>query len=104
MFWNILFGVVTAVFAVFGLVCAVRMLAEWLFPPEQIAVAVEIRKQEDADLLEMLLHEARSASFQKGGARLVVLLAKDLAGDGDLPVALGEVLDRYHAECYLVEW
>lgn len=102
VFWSMVFGVVTAVFAVFGLVCAARMLADCLFPVRQLVVAVEIRGQEDADMLDMLLYEARSASFRTGGTRLVVLLPGELAPGDEIPEELETVLKRYHAECYLI--
>ena len=103
MFWNILFGVVTAVLAVFGFVCAARALLDWAFPVRQITVAVEIRNREDADQLEMLLHEARSAAFGKGGAHLTVLLSSSLTENDEIPDRIGKVLDRYRAECYLID-
>lgn len=102
MFWSTVFGVLTAVFAVFGAVCTVRMLADSLFPVRQLAVAVEICDREDADVLDMLLHEAQLASACAGGARLVVLLPEALAPGDEIPEDLEAVLERYHAECYLI--
>ena len=96
------------VFAVFGLWCVIRMAAEIFFSPPQIAVAVEIRNEEDAEMLDVLLHEAGSAFLRKGKARLVVLLASDLmdgtVGMGeDLLPEYQELLDLYHADCYLID-
>ena len=96
------------VFAVFGLWCVIRMAAEIFFSPQQIAVAVEIRNEEDAEMLDMLLHEARSAFLRKGKARLVVLLSSELmegtVGEGeDLYPEYQELLDLYDADCYLID-
>ena len=96
------------VFAVFGLWCVLRMVAEILFSPDQIAVAVQIQTEEDAEMLDMLLHEARSAFLRKGKARLVVLLASELMdgtlGEGeDLYPEYQELIDLYGAECYLID-
>ena len=91
-----------AAFAVFGLICAVKMLVDFWFPLKQVAVTVEVQTKEDADVLEMLMNEARSAFFRKGGTRLVVLLAEELTEDGEIPEAVVVILERYGAECYLV--
>lgn len=102
------FPVLTVLFSVFGFLCALHMLCEWLFASEQITAAIEIKEKKDAEMLDMLLHEAGSASLRKGRGRLVVLLSADLM---DGTVGLGETLspfyqdliDRYGAECYLID-
>ena len=96
------------VFAVFGLWCVIRMAAEIFFSPQQIAIAVEIRNEEDAEMLDVLLHEAGSAFLRKGKARLVVLLSSELmegtVGEGeDLYPEYQELLDLYDADCYLID-
>ena len=108
MYWRTILEVVAALFAVFGFACAVRMLTEVLFAAEQISVAVEIKTKEDADMLEMLLHEAQSAFLRKGHARLTVLLSTELmdgtVGAGEeLSDDIVELLDRYGAECCLID-
>ena len=94
--------------AVFGFYCAVHILTEWIFAPEQVTVAIEIREKKDAEMLDMLLHEAASAFFRKGRSRIVILLSADLmdgtVGRGeDLYSEYREILDQYGAECYLIE-
>ncbi len=108
MSFGIFFGVAAALFAVFGFSCAVHLLIETLFASEQIAVAIEIREKKDAEMLDMLLHEAGSASLRKGRARLVVLLSASLmdgtVGEGEeLFPAYQALLDRYDADCYLID-
>lgn len=105
---EVLLAVAAALFAVFGFWCALHMFAECLFASEQIAVAIEIREKKDAEMLDMLLHEARSAFLRKGKARIVVLLSSDLmdgtVGEGEaLSGAYQDLLDFYGAECYLID-
>ena len=99
MFWSVFFGVLTAAFAVFGLVCAIQLLVEWMFPLEQLFKAVELHGQEDQ---ELLLREARSATSLRRGGRLVVLLPEELTENGEIPDAIEAVLERYRADCYLI--
>ena len=107
-----LFGYVieasVALFAVFGFYCAARMLCELGLASSQIAVAVEVREEADAQALDMLLHEARAAFLRRGHARLVVLVSSDLMrgcmGEGEVLFSLYEdLLDEYGAECYLID-
>ena len=107
MLW-ILIEVGVAMLAAFGFICAAKMLLELFLMPQQISVAIEIRDKKDADMLDMLLHEARSAFLRKGRAKLVVLLASDLmdgtVGEGDtLHDEYAELIDRFGAECYLID-
>lgn len=100
---EIVIGVLFAMFAVFGMICVVRLIVECCFPMDQIVMALEIRTKEDADALDMLMQEARSAFFRRGGTRIVILLSEELTENGEIPEKMEEVLDRYNAECYLVE-
>lgn len=96
-----------ALFAVFGFFCAVRVMADLLFPNKRISVAVEVWTREDAEELDLMLGEAAARSMQRG-ARLVVLLSVELM-DGTVGVGeelldyYAELLDRFGAECYLIE-
>ncbi|MBQ7346722.1 MAG: hypothetical protein IJW55_02090 [Clostridia bacterium] len=105
---RILIEIGVALFAVFGFCCALKTFFELLFASERIAVAVEVREKKDADMLDMLLHEAQSAFLRKGHARLVVLLSTELmdgtVGTGEeLADDYAELIDRYGAECYLID-
>ena len=98
---------VISVFAVFGLYCAMRTVVGLLFPSQQISVAVEVRNKGDAENLDILLQEAAESSLQRG-AHLVVLLSVDLmngiVGTGEeLSEYYADLLDRFGAECYLIE-
>ena len=90
----------TAVSAVFGLVCAARLLVELLCPLRQLRVAVEVCDDTDAGNLDLLLHEACAAS--RRGARPVVLLPASLTAGGEIPPDIAAVLDRWGADCYLI--
>ena len=98
----------TLAFSVFGFVCALRMLLECLFGSAPIAVAVEVREKKDADMLDMLLHQAVSAFFIRGGRVRPVVLISTALMDGEIGVGTTlfdeywEVLERFGAECYLV--
>ena len=98
----------TLAFSVFGFLCALRMLLECLVGGEPVTVAVEVREKKDADMLAMLLHQAVSAFFIRGGGvRPVVLISRSLM-DGEIGMGTTlfdeywEVLERFGAECYLV--
>ena len=109
MFFEALWRVAVALFAAFGLYCALRMLAESLFASDRIAVAIEIETRGDARDLDMLLHEARVLFGRRRGMRIVVLLSAELMdgtlGEGTtLSPACEELLERYGAECYLMNY
>lgn len=53
--------VTTALFAVYGIYCAIRALAEQVFVPRAYAVAVRLRRGEGADALAARIVEARLA-------------------------------------------
>ena len=95
-------------FALFGAFCTVMTLCEWLFSSRQIAVSVEIRDEEDAASLDLLLAEAAHTSLRRGHARTVVLISVELM-DGTLGIAdelfehVSDLLDRYGADCYLID-
>ena len=109
MFFEMLWRVAVAMLAAFGLYCALRMLVEALFSSDRIAVAVEVETYGDAEDLDMLLHEARVVFGRRRGMRLIVLLSSSLMdgtlGTGtELSHACEEILDRYGAECYLMDY
>jgi hypothetical protein len=99
--------IAVALLAVVGFYCVVKIGLEWLFFPRNVLVAVEVNTREDADMLDVLLHEAGSASFRKRSRRTVVLISAELldgtVGFGDsLLEEYRELLDCYGADYYLV--
>lgn len=107
MLWHIILEVSAALFAVFGFYCALRMVADLFWNPKQLCIAVTVRNKEDAEMLDVLLHEAYSAFFRKGH-RITVLLSNELmdgtVGEGEeLFDQYSDLLELYGAECYLVD-
>ncbi len=103
-FWNIL----VLSFSVFGAYCAIKTLSETLFSSDCISVALEVREPQEIEDMDMLLREAQSLSIRRGRARLVVLISYDLMdgtlGEGEeLYDDYMALLDRYGAECYLID-
>ena len=101
-------SVFVALFAVFGFFCAARILFEIFFSSDRLAVAVEVRSEEDVSELDFLLHEARGSFLRRRAARLVVFISADLmngtvgAGEELFP-PYRDLLDRYGADCYLID-
>ena len=75
---DMLLAVAVSMLAVFGLWCAIKFPIEALFSSGRVVAAIELRNQKDAELLDVLLHEARSAFFRKGMRRIVVLIDEPL--------------------------
>ena len=101
-------GIAVALFAVIGLWCTVSILLELLLPCEQVTLAVRVQNKQDADMLDMLLHEARSAFLRRGRTGIVVLISASLM-DGTVGVgeelfdSYAEVIDAFGADCYLID-
>lgn len=109
MFLEILLRVGVALFAAFGLICALQMLTRLLFGSDCLTGAVVVRSHEDAEELAELLHEARIVFGGCGTSGLVVLISTSLM-DGTLGVGEEcndeclEILDCYGADCYLIDF
>ena len=104
---QIFLEVSAAMLAVFGFYCAMRMLADLFWNPRQICIAVTVQNKKDAEMLDVLLHEAYSAFFRKG-RRIIVLLSSDLMNgtvgtDEDLFERYSDLMQSYGAECYLID-
>lgn len=107
----LLFEIGIACLSVFGFYCLLKTLMEWLFSSERLWIAVEVREEKDADMLDMLLHEADSAFFRRRGMKTVVMISSDLfdreivgTADGVLYDQYAALLDEYAAECYIMDW
>lgn len=103
MFWNLLVVGFVSVFFVFGVACAVQMIVEACFPFRQLVTVVEIKTREEAQLLEMLLKEAKLSFLQKKSQRLGVHLSEGLCENETVPDEILQILKKYGAECYIVE-
>ena len=108
MFFGLFGSILVLWLAVFGAYCAIRTVSEAFVSSDRIAVALEVREQADVNDMDMLLQEARSLSVGRGRSRVVVLISADLM---DGTVGFGEellepyaaLLDRYGADCYLID-
>lgn len=104
MLLRILCEAFAALLAAFGFCCALHMILDRIFQPRNLSLAVEIRSREDADMLDMLLHEARSASFCLGREQITVLIPFSLM-DGTVGLE-GKLLEEYREllEMYGARW
>ena len=88
--------VTVALLAVWGLYCAIRVLAETLFVPRAYTVAVRLRRGESADELASRIVEARLALCGAAEPKVTLLCDEDLQTDEAVEALLrehgGEVL------------
>ena len=77
LFYPVL-AVTVSLLSVFGLWCAIKFPIEAFFSSGKVVAAVEINNEKDAEMLDVLLHEAHSAFFRKGMRRIVVLIDEQL--------------------------
>ena len=103
MFWTLFFGIMGVALALFGAMCAIEMIVEACFPDRRIFTVVEIQTLEDADVLDLLLIEAKRTSLRSASSRVGVLMSPSLLYNGEIPKKTQEVLDRFDVECYLCE-
>lgn len=100
-------AVTVSLLSVFGLWCAIKFPIEAFFASGQVVAAVELRNEKDAEMLDVLLHEAHSAFFRKGMRRIVVLIDASLMngciGQDGVPFEkVLELLARYGAEYRII--
>lgn len=102
-FLDTLLVVAVSMLAVFGLWCAIKFPMEALCSSGCVIAAIELRNEKDAEMLDVLLHEAHSAFFRKGMRRIVVLIDAPLlygviGQDGVPDERVLELLAYYGAE------
>ena len=109
MLFQLIIDVAVAMFAAFGFYCALRAILDLLFVPKQISVAIEVQEKKDADVLDVLLHEASSAFFRQGRRlKIKVLISSALLSGtvGEDGVPYEKYLDwiqMYNAAWYAVD-
>lgn len=93
--WILLLKIAGAAFAVFGVLCAVRLLLS-LLRGESVSVAVRVADETARGQLDLLLHEARYV----GWGRYPIVLLLDAALLARQPLTLEELalLSRYGAQ------
>lgn len=100
-------AVTVSLLSVFGLWCAVKFPIEAFFSSGKVVAAIVLENEKDAEMLDVLLHEAHSAFFRKGNRRTVVLIDRGLlqgvlGEDGVLDDATLELLARYGAQYRII--
>ncbi len=100
-------AVTVSFLAVFGLWCAIKFPIEAFFSSGKVVAAVQINNEKDAEMLDVLLHEAHSAFFRKGMRRVIVLIDASLmqgclGKDGVLYETTLELLARFGAEYRII--
>ncbi|MBE6698239.1 MAG: hypothetical protein E7581_06935 [Ruminococcaceae bacterium] len=96
-------AVTVSLLSVFGLWCAVKFPIEAFFSSGKVVAAIELTNEKDAEMLDVLLHEAHSAFFRKGMRRIIVLIDVSLVhgclGTEGIPDEKTlELLARYGAD------
>jgi hypothetical protein len=96
-------AVTVSLLSVFGLWCAVKFPIEAFFSSGKVVAAIELTNEKDAEMLDVLLHEAHSAFFRKGMRRIIVLIDVSLVygclGTQGIPNEKTlELLARYGAD------
>ena len=95
--WSVLFWVVAGVLAIFGLICALWLLSDWLCG-SSVCLALRICDNTAREQLDLLLSEAKDTF---GGRReIVVLLSCDQAPLTPDEMAL---IERYRAQICMID-
>lgn len=103
--------VIIACLAVFGFCCMIRTVLDFLIVRDRVWIAVIVRDEKDADMLDVRLHEAESAFFKKRGMRTVVLISSRLfqncrigSEDGILHDRYAQMIEDLGVDCYIIDW
>ena len=100
MQYEVVLEIIVAIFAVYGIYSAVRVVAEAFFRSKNIVVALEIKTNEDASELDYLLSEAREAFTVRGArGRIIVLLSRRFEYDSEVR----EIIESNNAEMIIVD-
>lgn len=98
--WVLLLKIAGAAFAVFGVLCAVRLLLS-LLRCESVSVAVRVADETARGQMDLLLHEARYVGW--GRHPIVVLLDAALLARQPLTLEELALLSRYGAQPYVLQ-
>lgn len=90
---------VAAIFAVFGLYCAIRILAQKIFGSDRIIWAVEFKNKKDAENAEMLIRESMGVFLYTRSCRVAALVDRSLEEDEELM----SILHRYGVDICVVD-
>lgn len=99
--YTILAVLISALSAI-GLFSLLRDLGEALLLPRPITAAVVLQEPVDPGELDILLSEARRASWRRRGQGVLLVVSSDSVAVG-WTAELAEVAEKYHAEVYAVD-
>ena len=91
--------IIAAMFAVFGLYCAIKILAQRRFGSDRIIWAVEFKNKKDAEDAEMLIRESMGVFLSTKSCRVAALVDRELEGDEELM----SILHRYGVDICIVD-
>ncbi len=98
MYFDLIFKILLAIFAAFGVLSLVKCLANLAKRDENVGIYVRIMTQKNADDAEMLLHEASRARFFGGCGKINVLISKNLEDISGIV----EKLKNFEVDFYIV--
>lgn len=100
---GLFFEIFLAAMAVFGLWCAICLLAQSLLSSRNIGVVIKIFDKETADRLSDLLEETSHAPLSRSNAPLVVLYSEEVCFAQARPTAAEvSLIERQGGEWYVV--
>ncbi len=100
---ELFFEILLAVFAVFGLWCAMRLITQAILCSSCITMAVTVSDREAEQELQTLLEQARAMLSYRRRMRIVVLYRSALLEQGVIPPEQMAVIQRFGAVCHIVD-
>ena len=100
---ELFFEILIAALAVFGLWCAMRLMAELAFCSNEVTLAVCVLDSETKDSLGALLEQARAVLSYRRRVPIAVLYAASLLENGDIPEDVKQTARAFGARCYVVD-
>ena len=98
MYFRIAAEIILAIFSVFGVYSAARLIMQKLFSDKRIILAIDI-KTDDVLFAEGLIKEALGIYYLTSSERIVLLLPEELANSESL---MGTVKE-YGVEYYIIK-
>ena len=89
---------ILAIFAVFGLYSAVRLLMQKLFGDDRIICTIALRNKRDTEEAEMLIREAMGNFLLTSSCRVAVIVAEEFSSDQELI----SIFRKYGVEYYFI--
>jgi len=84
MYFRVAVEVILAMFSVFGVYSAARLVIQKFFSDKRIILAIEIRTGDDVLFAEGLIKEALGIYYLTSSSRVVLLLSEELLDNEEL--------------------